>query len=139
MPREKSGSSALSSHRLLHQRRFAMLSRKLMGALAAAFCLLPATAQASDCGCDSAAYASGGCPDACCYPKVRYKTCYQTVVEECPRTVWQDCPKTVMKECRYQVCKPVTETIMKECRYQVCKPVYEEREFVKRWIECKPV
>lgn len=66
--------------------------------------------------------------DACCYPKIRYKTCYETVVEERCKTCWQNCYKTIEKECRYTVCKPVWEVCEKECKRIICKPVWEEKQ-----------
>ena len=65
---------------------------------------------------------------SCCLPKVHYKTCYQTVVEERTKTCYKTVQKTIYKECRYTVCKPVQETVMRECRKVVCKPVWEEKQ-----------
>jgi hypothetical protein len=76
--------------------------------------------QAGDCG---------ACPpEPCCVPKLRYKTCYQTVVEERIKTHYQIVHKTIEKECRYVVCKPVYEIVEKECKKIVCKPVWEEKQ-----------
>jgi hypothetical protein len=83
------------------------------------------TVQASDCGAPSCYQP---CQDTCCYPKVRYKTCYQNVIEEQTRTCYQTVQKTVMKECREVVCKPVWEEKIVECRKIVCKPVWEEKQ-----------
>jgi hypothetical protein len=81
--------------------------------------------QAQHCG----AVAAPACgADPCCYPKVRYKTCYQTVVEERCKTVWQTVHKTIEKECRYTVCRPVWETVEQDCKKIVCKPVWEEKQ-----------
>jgi hypothetical protein len=74
------------------------------------------------------AHAAACGPEACCYPKIRYKTCYETVVEERCKTVWQNCYKTIEKECRYTVCKPVWEVCEQECKKIVCKPVWEEKQ-----------
>ena len=82
-------------------------------------------AQAQHHGAVAAAPCGG---DPCCYPKVRYKTCYQTVVEEQCKTVWQNCYKTIEKECHYTVCRPVWECVEKECKKIVCKPVWEEKQ-----------
>src|SRR5262249_10928999 len=48
--------------------------------------------------------------EQCCMPEVRYKVCYQTVIEERTKTCY----------------RPVYQTVMRECRYTVCKPVYEQ-------------
>ena len=69
-----------------------------------------------------------GCGDPCGQPRLRYKTCYQTVVEDCIKTRYQVVHKTIEKECRYTVCKPVWETVEKECKKIVCKPVWEEKQ-----------
>jgi len=67
-------------------------------------------------------------PEPCCYPKVRYKTCYQNV--ECyeQRTCYKTVHKCVMKECHYTVCRQVHECVEKECRKVVCKPCWEEKQ-----------
>jgi len=84
-----------------------------------------ATVQASDCGAPSCC---SPCQETCCYPKVRYKTCYQNVIEEQTKVCYQTVQKTVMKECRQVVCKPVWEEKIVECRKSVCKPVWEEKQ-----------
>src|SRR5688572_18466548 len=108
----------------------------LVAALAAVMAL-QSPARAAHCG--ASAYPAACCPDSCCYPKVRYKTCWQTVVEDQTRVCYKNVYKTVMKECRYTVCKPVYETVEKECRYTVCKPVYTEETIPCKQIICKPV
>jgi hypothetical protein len=82
-------------------------------------------AKAGHCG---AATCPPPCPDTCCYPKIRYKTQYQTVVEERPRVVCKTVPRTVMQERRYTVCKPVYETKHVTVKQVVCKPVWEEKQ-----------
>jgi hypothetical protein len=67
------------------------------------------------------------CGDCCYQPKIKYKTCYQTIVEERQVTCYKTVHRTVMKECRQVVCKPVWECVEKECRKVVCKPVWEEK------------
>lgn len=81
--------------------------------------------QASHCG---AHYAPSHCGNECYYPKLRYKTCYQTVVEERTKTCYKLVPKTIYKECRYIVCKPVWETQYRECRKIVCRKVWVEKK-----------
>jgi hypothetical protein len=68
------------------------------------------------------------CPEACCVPKVRYKTCYQTVVECKDVCTYETVQRTIMKECRYTICKPVYEEQVRECRKIVCETVWEERQ-----------
>lgn len=124
---------------------------QLIAALAAV--LAGETAVKAHCGCES--YPAACCPSECCYPRVRYRTCYQTVVEERPRMVCQPCYRTEMRECRYTVCKPVWEEFdvtrkytvcktvqeqhVRECRYTVCKPVWEEYTVQQRYVTCRPV
>ncbi len=82
--------------------------------------------------------------DACCYPKIRYKTCYQNVVEEHQVTRCVTQQRTINKECRYIVCKPVEEVQQREIHKIVCKPVMEEKqitvctgEWKCEWV-CQP-
>jgi hypothetical protein len=85
-------------------------------------------ASTSEAGLFSSCCQSSCNQDNCNYPRVRYKTCYQTVVEEKQVTTCKTVQKTIMKECRYTVCKPVEETQIRECRKIVCKPVWEEKQ-----------
>ena len=66
-------------------------------------------AAASHCG--ACAYpVQMGCAEQCNLPAVRYRVCYQTVVED-----------------QKQICyRPVYRTVMKECRYTTYRPVYEQ-------------
>jgi hypothetical protein len=82
--------------------------------------------------------------EACNYPKIRYKTCYQTVVEEHQVTRCKTVQRCVNKEVRYTVCRPVEETQMREVHKLVCKPVWEEKkitvcggEWKCEWV-CQP-
>lgn len=99
------------------------MRRFVVPVIAALAAVLAAESQARAGHCCGATSAPAPCATDCCYPKVRYKTQYQTVVEH----------KQVMK------CKTVTECIMKECRQIVCKPVYETKEVEQKQIICKPV
>ena len=71
------------------------------------------TAQAGHCGacrypvCHRSA-------EQCCMPEVRYRVCYQTVIEEHTKTCYRPVYQTVMRECRYTVCKPVYEQHVRE-------------------------
>jgi hypothetical protein len=86
-------------------------------------------ASTSEAGLFSSCCQSSCNQDNCCnYPRVRYKTCYQNVVEERQVTTCKTVQKTIMKECRYTVCKPVEEVQVRECRKIVCKPVWEEKQ-----------
>src|SRR6185436_20666324 len=61
--------------------------------------------RASHCG--ACAYPAHCCtPEQCCLPTVRYKVCYQTVVEEQSRTCYRPVYRTVMRECRYTCHRP---------------------------------
>jgi hypothetical protein len=118
-----------------------MVLASLLGGLAALWGALPVSATGF-CG------ASGGCPSACpdhcAQPRIRYKTCYQTVVEEKKVTCYETVTKTVMKEVKEVVCKPVYETKEIECKQVVCKPVWEEKQIkvcTHEWVtvqECVP-
>jgi hypothetical protein len=94
-------------------------------------------ARASSCG--AAISSCEPCSQTVCYPRVRYKACYITVVEEKPKVCYQTVRKTVWQECRYKVQKPVRETVWQECRYKVCKPVCEEFEREEKYIVYCPV
>src|SRR3954454_5034898 len=66
-------------------------------------------AEAPHCGA-CAFPAQNICAEQCRLPEVRYRVCYQTVVEE-----------------QTQVChRPVYRTVLKECRSTSYRPVYEQ-------------
>src|SRR5262249_52402751 len=65
------------------------------------------------------------CKEQCCQPTVRYKVCYQTVVEEQQQVCYRPIYRTVMKECRYTIYKPCYETHYRDCKYTVCKTITE--------------
>jgi len=103
----------------------------------AAFLAAEVPSRAAHCG--ALAYSDACCPQTTCYPKVRYRTCYQTVVEEQTRTCYKMVPKTVMQEVRQVVCKPVYEQSVREESRVVCKPVWEEYTVPQKYYVCKPV
>src|SRR5262252_8813836 len=57
------------------------------------------TAQAAHCG--ACRYPAWHChAEQSCMPEVRYKVCYQTVIEEHTKTCYRPVYQTVMRECR---------------------------------------
>lgn len=102
-----------------------MLRKFFASALAAFVMAVPAATVSADCGAPSCC---SPCADVCSYPKVRYKTCYQNVVENRTKVCYQTVQKTIMKECREVVCKPVWEEKIVEQTRVVCKPVWEEKQ-----------
>lgn len=106
-----------------------MLLAALAGVLSAE------SAWAAHCG----AVKTHAAPDPCCFPKIRYKTCYQTVVEERPKVTYQTVKRTEMKECRQIVCRPVWEEHEEVRKYVVCKPIYEHKVREHREIVCRTV
>ncbi|MCS7166165.1 MAG: hypothetical protein RMI91_12760 [Gemmatales bacterium] len=101
-----------------------MLS-SLLGGLAALWGALPVNATGF---CSAGGVCPSACPDHCAQPRIRYKTCYQTVVEEKKITCYETVTKTVMKEVKEVVCRPVYETKEVECKQIICKPVWEEKQ-----------
>lgn len=99
-------------------------------ALAAIVAIVAAesAAMAGGCGCTTTPACAAPCADACCFPKVRYRTEWQTVMEPCKKTCYRIEHKTVMKECKEIVCKPVYENKTVDCKKIVCKPVWEEKQ-----------
>ena len=83
-------------------------------------------------------------PVPCCYPKVRYRTCYQTVVETCQNdrlSAVSTRPSTAKRStrcasrCMNNICAPSSTpcagpspSASTSCStYTVCKPVYDTR------------
>src|SRR5262249_9056746 len=90
--------------------------------------------------CGARSYPVGACsPDQCAVPCVRYKVCYQTVVENKTDVCYRPVYRTVMKELRWTDCKPVYEQHLRDQAYTTCRPVYEERDVVRRYVVNKPV
>jgi hypothetical protein len=116
------------------------MRRTLLPLLAVLAALLAAESpsRAANC-CGATAYSEACCPQPSCYPTVRYRTCYQTVVEEQTRTCYRMVPRTVMKEVRETVCKPVYDTTVQEFSQTVCRPVWEEYQVPQTYHVCKPV
>src|SRR5262249_55936010 len=83
---------------------------------------LAGPAAASHCG--ACAYpAQPCCPEQCELPAVRYRVCYQTVVEEKLEVCYRPVYHTVMRECRTTCYKPVYEQCVRTEKYTICKPV----------------
>ena len=80
---------------------------------------LASPAEAAHCG--ACAYpVQAALPEQCCLPAVRYRVCYQTVLEDQTRTCYRPVYRTVMKECRYTTYRPVYE----QCCRDECYTVY---------------
>src|SRR5262249_31558511 len=95
-------------------------------------------AEASHCGaCGFPAQTI--CAEQCQMPEVRYRVCYQTVVEEQRRVCYRPVYRTVMKECRSPSWRPVYEQHVRTEKYTVQKPVYEDYDVVRKYVVSKPV
>src|SRR5438132_1593402 len=60
------------------------------------------------------------CPQTRCLPAVRYRVCYQTVMEDRTCIAYRPVYQTVLKECRSTTYCPVYEQHVREHRYVVC-------------------
>src|SRR3954453_23595500 len=84
--------------------------------------------------CGACAYpAAAVAPEQCCPPVVRYRVCYQPVVEERTRVCYRPVYRTVMQECSYTVCRPVFEQHVCPEVTPVCRSVVEEYEVPRRY------
>ena len=72
-------------------------------------------------------------------PQVRYRVCYQTVVESQTCVCYRKVYHTVMRECKYTSYKKCYEQRCREEKYTVCKPVWEDYDVVRKFTVCRPV
>ena len=95
-------------------------------------------AQASHCGACAFPEQTLGA-EQCCVPQVRYRVCYQTIVEDQTQTCYRQVFHTVMKECRSTSWSPVYEQCYRTVNYTVQRPVYENYDVVRKYVVCRPV
>src|SRR5262245_2156021 len=102
--------------------------------------LLGAAGGARAAHCGASAYPDGcDAPEQSCLPRVQYRVCYHTVVEEQTAVCYRPVYHTVLKECRQTVLRPVYEQHVRECRQTVLRPVYEDYDVVRNYTCYRPV
>ena len=114
---------------------------KFAGLIAAALIVVAAQANPSSAAyCGACAYPSASCsPDQYRLPVVRYRVCYQDVVEDQPRVCFRPVYRTVLKERCVTTCQPVIEQHLRECHYTCTRPVCDVEEVMHKYSVCKPV